>query len=708
MTFRSGCAFGWVLVLGAVLAATEGAQVQPGEQPDKYQWLEDVYGKRAMDWVQAHDLATAQVLEADTRFPELESEALKVGEAADRIPTPDFEDGMIYNSWQDGSHVRGLLRRTTLSDYLSAKPHWTTVLDFDELGKKENKSWVNAGVVSLFPGNGLCLVRLSVGGEDANTCREFDLKSGQFVKDGFVLPRAKSDVSWVDRDHLLVATDWGPNTLTGSGYPYIVKEWKRGTPLSSAIEVFRGTRNDIAAGATVLNDGQGRQVVLLGRGRTFFETDYFLWSSGKATKLQLPAKVQIDGLVENRLIIGIDQDWKPLGSTTTYAKGSVLSLDLPALYRDSVRLKPSVLFSPTATEFPQQAGVTKHKVILTTVNNVQGRAYVCTVDPSGRWVRKLLSVPDNLAISITSTSQADDKFFLDAAGFITPPSVYLWDAAKGSSILAKSRKSQFQASNLKVEQLWATSKDGTKVPYFIVHRKDLKYDGSNPTLLNAYGGFQVSSLPYYSGTLGKLWLERGGVFAYANIRGGGEFGPAWHDAGLKTHRQRIYDDFAAVGSNLFARKITSPERLGIEGGSNGGLLMGVEMTQHPDMWKAVVIEVPLLDMLRFEQIAAGASWVGEYGSVSVPEERKFLASISPYNQLKRNVTYPEPLIFTTTKDDRVGPVHARKFAARMEEFGKPFYFDEIVEGGHSGGADLKQQAKSAATTYLYLIRKLMD
>ncbi len=346
---------------------------------------------------------------------------------------------------------------------------------------------------------------------------------------------------------------------------------------------------------------------------------------------------------------------------------------------------------------------------MTTLDHVQGRAYVYTRGPKNVWTSKKLDIPDNLSVTIQSVNTSDDHFFLETTPASSRP-------RRSSSVtqlqpplkLAKTLPQQFDASNLVVEQLQATSTDGTKVPYFIVHRKDIKYDGSNPTLMTAYGGFQVSETPRYSGIVGKLWLERGGIYVLANIRGGGEFGPAWHEAGLKTHRQVIYDDFASVAKDLFARKITSPRHMGIQGGSNGGLLVGVEFTQHPEMWNAVVIQVPLLDMLRFEHIAAGASWVGEYGTVTIPEERKFLAYISPYNQLKPDVKYPEPLIFTTTKDDRVGPVHARKFAAKMEEFHEPFYYDEIVEGGHAAGANLKEQAKTWAEQYTYLTRKLMD
>ncbi len=386
----------------------------------------------------------------------------------------------------------------------------------------------------------------------------------------------------------------------------------------------------------------------------------------------------------------------------------MIALDLAAVQADPTRLKPVVIFAPTADEFEQWFATTKNHLILATLEHVRQRAYVYTLGSDGNWTRKRLPVPDNQTIDSGTTSRIDDRFFMSVEGFLTPPSLWLGDAEDGSFALVKSQKPQFDATADVVEQLEATSKDGTKVPYFVVHRKDMRHDGSSPTLLTAYGGFQVAETPSYSAVIGKLWLEHGGVYVLANIRGGGEFGPAWHDAGLKTHRQRIYDDFYAVAEDLVTRKITSSRRLGIIGGSNGGLLMGVEFTQHPEMWKAVVIRVPLLDMLAFEHLSAGASWVGEYGSVSVPEERAFLASISPYNQLKPDVTYPEPLIFTTTKDDRVGPVHARKFAARLEEFHKPFFYDELIEGGHHAGADKKQEARTDAEYFTYLLMKLMD
>jgi prolyl oligopeptidase len=677
------------------------------EQPDKYQWLEDVWGKKSLDWVRAENARTAKVLEGDPRFAKLQAEALKIAESPDRLPSPEFRNRTIYNFWQDKAHPNGILRRTTLAGYLAQSPPWKTVLDYDALGKKDKQKWVHSEIDAIQPGDGRCLIGLSAGGEDAVTLREFNLKSGKFIPNGFVLPKSKQNVTWADENDLLVSRDWGKGTMTASGYPFIVKLWKRGTALSAAKEVYRGSQKDVSVGPSAMDDGEGHQLVILMRGLNFFENELSIWMPNRISRLALPKKCQVEGLLNNRLIVSLNEDWKPDGLGTTFVQGSVVSMDLKAVKRDSLHLKPTLVFKPTKREFSQQVGLTKHKLILTTLDNVQGRAYVYTF-ARGIWTRKRLPVPDNVAVAVESTTQADDRFFLSVTGFITPTALMLGDASAGSLIAAKTRKPQFDASNMVVQQFEATSTDGTKVPYFIVHKKGMKLDGNNPTHLSAYGGFQVSSTPYYSAVIGKLWLERGGVYVLANIRGGGEFGPAWHEAGLKTHRQRIYDDFAAVGKDLVTRKITSPRHLGIEGGSNGGLLMGVEMTQHPDMWNAVIIAVPLLDMPRFEQIAAGASWVGEYGSVSIPEQRSFLASISPYNQLKPDVEYPEPLIFTTTKDDRVGPVHARKFAARMEEFHKPFFYDEIIEGGHSGGADLKEQATTNATFCIYLIRKLMD
>lgn len=701
---------GLVALVTLACARMAVAQGSTAEQPDKYTWLEDIHGDRPMAWVKAEDARTAAVLEKQKPFAELEDAALHVLDSPDKLPGPVFRGGLVYNTWRDKDHLRGIVRRTTLESYLTDAPQWETVIDYDALGKQDQKSWVGHGLDCLEPEEQLCMAALSVGGEDAATLREFDLKTSKFVDGGFVLERGKQRVAWLDKDTLLIGRDWGPGSMSEAGYPITVRTWKRGTPIESAVEVYRGSTKDNGYGDNpdVLRDGQGHKVAVIMRNMTTFEHEWYLLLPSGPEKLGLPLKADLVGLEDNQLLVSLDEDWTPPGQTTSIAQGSLVSLGLPATEADPVRLKPTVLFAPTAREFAQQVATTKNHVLVTTLENVQGRAYIYTHGKNGQWSRIKLPVPNNTTVGIATTSLLDDKFFLAETSFLVPPSVWLGDAADASLKPGKMQKPLFDASHDTVDQFEATSKDGTKVPYFVVHRKDIVLDGNTPTLMTAYGGFEVSNLPSYNPLTGKLWLERGGTFVLANIRGGGEFGPAWHDAGLKTHRQRIYDDFYAVAQDLVARKFTSSARLAIQGGSNGGLLMGVEFTQHPEMWRAVVIQVPLLDMLGYEHMSAGASWVGEYGSVSVPEERKFLASISPYNQLKPDGHYPEPLIFTTTADDRVGPVHARKFAAKMEEYHLPFYYDEITEGGHGAGADNRQTARTEAEEFTYLTMKVMN
>ena len=697
------------LVVGGV--STQNALAQGStEQPDKYTWLEDIHGDKPMAWVKTENARTAEVLEKQKPFTELEKEALTVLDSPDKLPGPEFRGGLVYNTWRDKDHVRGIVRRSRLESYLTDTPQWETVIDYDALGKQDQKSWVGKGLACLQPEEQLCMLALSVGGEDAITLREFDLKTAKFVEGGFEMPRGKQRLAWMDKDTLLIGRDWGPGTMSEAGYPITVRKWKRGTPLESAVEVYRGSTKDNGYGNDpfVLVDGLGHRVAMIVRSLNTFQNEWYLLTPTGTKKLSLPLKSEVQGLEDDQLLVSLDEDWTPEGQTKNIAQGSVVSFEMRAVEADPIRLKPTILFGPTAHEFAQEVATTKNHVLVTTLENVQGRAYVYTHGKDGNWTRKKLPVPDNTTVGIATTSLVDDRFFLSQNSFLVPSSVWLGDAGDASLKPGKTQKPLFDASQDTVDQFEATSRDGTKVPYFVVHRKDIPMDGSTPTLLTAYGGFQVSNLPRYSAVVGKLWLERGGTFVLANIRGGGEFGPAWHDAGLKTHRQRIYDDFYAVAQDLVARKLTSSERLGIAGGSNGGLLMGVEFTQHPEMWKAVVIQVPLLDMLAYEHLSAGASWVGEYGSVKVPEERAFLASISPYNQLKADGHYPEPLIFTTTADDRVGPVHARKFAARMEEFHLPFYYDEITEGGHGAGADNRQAARSQAEEFTYLAMKLMN
>ncbi|HME81491.1 MAG TPA: prolyl oligopeptidase family serine peptidase [Candidatus Eremiobacteraceae bacterium] len=687
-------------------AAAGSPSAPSAEATDPYIWLEDVHGAKAMAWVEAENAKTLGVLEKDPRFAEFYANALKIAEAKDRIPAPEFIQSQIFNYWQDNNHVRGIWRRTTLADYSKTSPAWDTVLDLDALAKSENANWVWHGADCYWPQERRCLLHLSDGGEDADTIREFDLTNEQFPAGGFVLPRGKQDVAWEDGDTLLAAREWNPGEMTTSGYPYVVKRLKRGQPLAGATEVFRGMPSDVGVSPFALHDGQGHRAVMIVRNTTFFTSEYYLVTSAGTRKLEVPPKADVSAMIAGRLLLRLRQDWAVNG--TAFIQGSLVSLDLAAVTADPEHLVPTLVYAPGPRESLDGVDDTRAHLIITTLDNVRGRAYVYTPLANGGWSKRQLALADNSAISLAAADQHDENAFLYVTSFLTPTSLWLTDAGSGSLAMTKASPARFDASGDVVEQHEATSEDGTQIPYFIVHPKQMKLDGSNPTILYAYGGFQISETPAYSGLLGKLWLERGGVYVLANIRGGGEFGPAWHDAGLTVHRQRIYDDFAAVAQDLIARKITSPRRLGIQGGSNGGLLMGVEFTQHPELWNAVDIQVPLLDMLRYEQIAAGASWVAEYGSVSNPEQRAFLASISPYNNIKPGVAYPQPLIWTTTKDDRVGPQHARKFAAKLQAMGIPYYFYEVTEGGHGAGANLNERAHTTALEMIYFTRKLMD
>jgi prolyl oligopeptidase len=689
----------------AMDAASPAAANGPADEDDPYVWLEQVDGRRAMEWVAAENARTSAILEKDPRYPVLFREALAIAQASDRIPSPSIVGGMILNYWQDAGHVRGIWRRTSIGDYRKPAPAWTTVLDLDAVAKAENANWFWGGADCEEPTQRRCMIHLSDGGEDAVSLREFDLTSARFVDGGFALPRGKQRAAWQDRDTLLVAREWAAGELTRSGYPFVVKRVKRGQPLSAAVEVFRGSASDVMVSPVALRDGAGHRAVVVERSVSFFESEYHLVGPRGTSKLALPPKSDLEALVAGRLVVGLRMDWKTADGKT-FPQGSLVSIDLAAATATPQRLHPVLLYEPGPREAFAQAAATRGRLLVTVLENVKGRAYAYTPEPGGRWSRRKLALPDNASIDIVDADLHSERAFLTVTGFLTPTSLWLADLDRGALAVVKTLPARFDASAHAVEQLEAVSDDGTRIPYFVVRPREMKHDGSTPTVLEAYGGFLVSMTPYYAAATGKLWLERGGAYVVANIRGGGEFGPAWHEAGLKTHRQRIFDDFAAVAKDLIARGITSPRRLGIMGGSNGGLLMGVEFIQHPELWAAVDMQVPLLDMLGYEHIAAGSSWVGEYGSVANPDERAFLASISPYHNVKPGVRYPEALIWTTTKDDRVGPQHARKFAARLAAAGVPYLFYEVIQGGHGAGATLAEKAAMTAREYTYFARKL--
>ena len=669
---------------------------------DPFVWLEDWTGPRAMAWVETENARTLARLTSDPRYAGFYKEALAIAAAEDRIPTPDLINGRVFNLWRDAAHPQGIWRYTSEADYAGANPAWTTLLDLDALSRAEGKKWVFKGATCLDPDERLCLLQLSDGGEDAVSLREFDVSTGTFVAGGFSLPVSKQDVAWLDRDTLLVARDWGEGTLTESGYPFIVKALKRGQPLAAATEVFKGVRKDVAVSPYVLSDAAGNRAAFVSRATTFFTSETWLLGSGAAVQLPLPPKSQVQGMVAGRVLVQLSEPWKTAASTIP--QGAVTSITLADI-RDGGALTPTILFAPNPRQSVDGVATTQGHALVVINDNVRGRALAFTPAADG-WSSRQLQLPDNAAIWVETSSDRSDLAYLGVTGFLEPTTLWTVDVANPSPRQIKALPARFDASRHVVEQFEAASSDGTKIPYFIVHRKDIPLDGSTPTLMTAYGGFEVSRTPAYGSTVGKLWLESGGSFVLANIRGGGEFGPAWHEAGRKTKRQLIYDDFAAVARDIFTRRLSSPAKFGIYGGSNGGLLMGVEFNQHPELWRAVVIQVPLLDMLRYEQIAAGASWVDEYGSVSVPEEKAFLEKISPYHNVKKGIAYPEPYIWTTTKDDRVGPQHARKFAARLKELGLPYLFYEDTAGGHAGDADIEQGARLQALQMIYFWQQL--
>lgn len=688
------------------VAPAASAGFAASDATDPYLWLEEVEGERAMDWVKARNETSLGVLQGDPRYAALHQQALDIVQSRDRIPSPRFtHDGQVDNFWQDAEHVRGVWRRTTLDSYRTEAPQWETILDLDALSAAEGANWVYKGASCLPPEERYCLISLSNGGKDAVTIREFDSVTKTFVEGGVVLPESKGGASWIDKDTLLIARDFGEGSLTDSGYPRTVRLLKRGQTIDQAVEVFAGQKTDVSVSGYTLRDADGVvQAVLLNRGVNFYESETWrLNADGSTTKLELPLKSNINALVAGQLVVTTDQDWTaPSGQE--FKTGDVFAWDLKAWLADP-ETPAKLVIRPGAREAVEGINATRNRLVVALYENVRGAVYV--YDPAD-WSRTRLDLPQNVTVGVGSASEQDDKIFVSVAGYLNPSSLYLADAATGAVALTKALPAKFDAAGMTVDQFEARSADGTMIPYFVVHKDAMALDGSNPTLLYGYGGFQSSLLPGYSPTVGKLWLERGGVYVIANTRGGGEFGPKWHQAAQQENRQRAHEDFQAVAQDLITRGITSQPRLGIMGGSQGGLFMGAMLTQRPDLINAAVIQVPLFDMLRFHKLLAGASWIGEYGDPDIPEQRAWIEQYSPYQKLAAGQPYPEVFIHTSTKDDRVHPGHARKAAARMEELGYPVLFYENTDGGHAAGANLRETARRIALEYTYLTRRLMD
>ena len=672
---------------------------------DPFLWLEEVEGKRALEWVEQRNGETLDELQADERYARFLAQAEALLNARDRIPYGSVRGRHIYNFWRDADHVRGIVRRTPLASYRTTEPKWETVLDIDALAESENENWVYKGIAWLAPGYEHCLVKLSRGGADASVHREFDTLAKRFVEGGFVLPEAKSGVTWLNRDTLLVGTDWGEGSLTASGYPRIAKRWKRGAPLAKAETLFEGRHEDIGIWPRVLDSGKAT-LPMIDQSLTFYTGAYHLiGDNGQLQRLPLQDSADLAGFYAGRILFTLREAWEVAGRTLP--QGALLAINAAALRSSGKLPHVETIYTPDNRTSIESVTVSRSGLYVSLLQNVKGRILRFGVDAkSGEWSAESLPLPPNGTASLSAASAHSDTVLVNYEDHITPDRLSEYDAEANALSLLKSLPARFQADNLQVSQHMAGSADGEVVPYFVIHRRGLKPNGSTPTILYGYGGFEISLKPTYSATIGKLWLERGGAYAVANIRGGGEFGPRWHKAALKTNRQRAYDDFIAVAEDLAKRGITSPKRLGISGGSNGGLLVGAIFTQRPDLMNAVVCRVPLLDMLRYTKLLAGASWAAEYGDPGDSVMRKAILKYSPYQNMFPERSYPKVFIETSTKDDRVHPGHARKMVARMREQGHPVLYFENTEGGHAAGANLKQHARRYALEYVYFSRQL--
>jgi prolyl oligopeptidase len=676
------------------------SQIVIAQPEDPYLWLEEVEGKKALEFVEQQNKITLDKLSREEEYQNIYAKSLEIYNSADRIVYPAIRGDYIYNFWQDKDHERGIWRRSPKSVYDSGNPEWDILLDLDEMYRKDSIKWVFKGVDGLYPEYNRFLVRLSKGGGDAVIIREFDATTKSFPDNGFFLDESKQDASYLDENTVIVSTDFGGNTMTTSGYPRQIKLWKRGSSLMDACLILEGKETDMGVFGGILRD-DSINYLSINRMMTFFSGHSFVWLNDSLIKLDIPDDCQISALLKNQLVIKLKSDWEV--GRETFKQGSVVSLNFTGLLKGEKDTR--LILEPDEYSSVTSVSSTKNKLLINVLTNVKNELYIYSfID--GVWETGKANAPDFGSITIITADEFSDQYFFDFENFLSPTTLYIADAGDNSLREYQSLPAYFDASKFKVGQYKAKSFDGTLIPYFVVSSADMNYDGTNPTLLYAYGGFEISELPFYSGVTGNAWLEKGGVYVMANIRGGGEFGPNWHQSGLKEKRQTVYNDFYAVTEDIILRKITSAGKLGIMGGSNGGLLVGVAFTQHPELYNAVVCAVPLLDMQRYNKLLAGASWMGEYGDPDKPEEWEYIRKYSPYHNLKDGMKYPEVFFYTSTRDDRVHPGHARKMVAKMIDMGYTVYYYENTEGGHAGSSTNEQRAKWAALQYSYLLMKL--
>lgn len=677
-------------------------------ETEALEWLEVVEGEKALEFAREMNARSLARLTADPRYEALNRQALEVLQSEARIPMVSVRNGALWNFWRDAEHVNGIWRKTSRESYATESPDWDVVLDVDALSAAEGRNWVWRGADCLAPAYERCMLTLSDGGSDAAVRREFDLNTRAFVDGGFEIAETKGSTAWIDRDTLLIATALDSAEATSSGYPFVVKRWTRGTPIEQADVVIKGSQSDVGVWPARFEQPDGEAFMMAVRAVTFFETEYFLLpEAAKAApmSLPLPRKSTPALLFDGQLVFSIQQDWTPSEGGPTYPTGSVLSLDMETFAASGELPRIEVVFTPNERQSTDGIAATREHLLMVVNDNVVSGLQTFTHSASG-WSSTAVATPENASLSIVTADEQSDLAYISAEGFLQPETLYRLTADMALEP-AKAGPAWFDTAGYEVIQREAVSSDGTLIPYFIV--RDKRVEGPQPARLYAYGGFQVSLTPSYSGTMGRLWLEHGGIHVLANIRGGGEFGPAWHQAGLRTQRQNIYDDLIAVAEDLIASGFTTSEQLAVQGGSNGGLLTGVMYTQRPDLWGAVISQVPLLDMLRFHLLLAGASWQDEYGFPDEnPEERDFLRSISPLHNVDSGTTYPPLFLLTSTKDDRVHPGHARKMAYLLEQLGKDVLYYENIEGGHSAAANLKEAARRIALEYTFLMQELMD
>jgi prolyl oligopeptidase len=686
-------------LLGGIIVST--LSVAAEEPADPFVWLEEVTGEKPLGWVKERNAECTAELTAEPEFQKLNDRLLKIMDSNARIPMVGKAGDFYYNFWRDAKNKRGLWRRTTLDEYRKDEPAWETVLDLDELAKAENENWVWKASTFLKPSYDRCLLSLSRGGADAVVIREFDVKTKSFVESGFYLKEAKTRIAWRDIDSVFVASDFGPGSLTDSGYPRTVREWRRGTDVASAPQIFEGQPADVSVSA-FRTQTPGFERDWVARAVTFWTNELFLRKDGKLIKVEKPEDAEASSF-RDTLFIELRTPWKTGG--TTYAAGSLLATNLDTFMEGERKF--DVLFEPTDRKSLAGFAATRNHVLINELDNVRNRLYVLTRERH-EWNREEVKGAPEFSTVTASPIDSDesDEYFMTVTGYLTPTSLLYGTLGKGPAEKLKQSPAFFNAEGLQVTQHETTSADGTKIPYFQISRSNLELNGNNPTILYGYGGFEIPMVPGYQATTGAAWLESGGVYVVANIRGGGEFGPKWHQSALKQNRYKAYEDFAAVGEDLIRRHVTSPKHLGTMGGSNGGLLMGNMLTRRPDLFQAIVCQVPLLDMHRFNKLLAGASWMAEYGNPDVPAEWEFIRSFSPYHNVRKETKYPRTLFTTSTRDDRVHPGHARKMVARMKDQGHNVIYYENIEGGHGGAADNKQAAFMWALAYTFFNKQL--